>query len=173
MAPVDETALKQALETVHEKPIFHVMPTAGWVNDPNGPFFWNGRYHLFYQHLPSGCTWDWGLVWGHAVSEDLVRWQHMPPAIAPTPAGLDADGCFSGCAVVDEDGTPTLLYTGVRLRSNPLCGPLPPAECDLNLPFIETQCAAVADPGAPCCTMSCRFYLPCLVAAVLDGSHEF
>ena len=58
-------------------------------------------------------------------------------ALLPTPGSTDADGCFSGCSVVDTDGTPTILYTGVRLRSNPSCGPLPPAECDLNLPFIE------------------------------------
>jgi hypothetical protein len=54
----------------------------------------------------------------------------------------------SGCAVVNEDGIPVLLYTGVRLRSSPTCGPLPPAECDLQLPFIESQCSASpADPG--------------------------
>lgn len=69
----------------------------------------------------------------------------MPPALLPTPGGADADGCFSGCCIVDEDGTPTILYTGVRLRSNPECGPLPPAECDLNLPFIETQLAAAPE----------------------------
>lgn len=69
----------------------------------------------------------------------------MPPALLPTPGGADADGCFSGCCIVDEDGTPIILYTGVRLRSNPECGPLPPAECDLNLPFVETQLAAVPE----------------------------
>lgn len=105
------------------------------------------RLRRFYQHLPQGCVWNWGLVWGHAVSDDLVRWQHLPPALSPTQGGFDADGCFSGCAIVDDDGTPRLLYTGVRLRSSPSCGPLPPAECDLGLPFIETQCAAMADPG--------------------------
>lgn len=67
----------------------------------------------------------------------------------PTPGGLDQDGCFSGCAVLRDDGTPMLMYTGVRLRSSPTCGPLPPSECDLHLPFIESQCAAYpADPGA-------------------------
>ena len=75
----------------------------------------------------------------------MVHWEHMPPALLPTPGGADADGCFSGCCIVDEDGTPIILYTGVRLRSNPECGPLPPAECDLNLPFIETQLAAAPE----------------------------
>lgn len=101
-------------------------------------------FHLcrFYQHIPNGCEWDFGIVWGHAVSRDLVTWQHLPVALSPTRGALDADGCFSGCALVDSDGTPTILYTGVRLRSNPECGILPPADCDLNLPFIEAQLVA-------------------------------
>ena len=99
----------------------------------------------FYQHIVNGCEWDFGIVWGHAVSSDLVHWEHLAHALLPTPGGTDADGCFSGCSVIDTDGTPTILYTGVRLRSNPECGPLPPAECDLNLPFIESQLVAIAD----------------------------
>jgi hypothetical protein len=101
----------------------------------------------FYQHLPTGCEWDWGLVWGHAISSDLVHWEHLPPALRPTPGKLDADGCFSGCCTVDEAGVPTIMYTGVRLRSNQDTGPLPPAECDLQLPFIESQLLARADKG--------------------------
>ena len=119
------------------------------MNDPNGPFYCSGRYHVFYQHIPEGCEWDFGIVWGHAISTDLVHWEHLPNALKPDPGGLDADGCFSGCAIVDTDGTPTILYTGVRLRSNPECGPLPPSECDLNLPFIESQLCAVASIGEP------------------------
>lgn len=95
----------------------------------------------------NGCEWDFGIVWGHAVSKDLVHWTHLSNALLPTPGSTDADGCFSGCSVVDTDGTPTILYTGVRLRSNEACGPLPPSECDLNLPFIETQLIATADEG--------------------------
>lgn len=100
------------------------------------------RLCRFYQHIPNGCEWDFGIVWGHAVSRDLVTWEHLPIALSPTQGALDADGCFSGCALVDSDGTPTILYTGVRLRSNPECGVLPPADCDLNLPFIEAQLVA-------------------------------
>lgn len=106
---------------------------------------WGLVCYRFYQHIINGCEWDFGIVWGHAASSDLVHWEHMPPALLPTPGGADADGCFSGCCIVDEDGTPIILYTGVRLRSNPECGPLPPAECDLNLPFVETQLAAVPE----------------------------
>eukprot|EP00775_Hariotina_reticulata_P002344 gene2344-2651_t len=119
--------------------MFHVAPIQGWVNDPNGPFMYQGKYHLFYQHLPEGCEWAFGLVWGHAISTDLVHWEHLPHAIVPTAKTLDADGCFSGCATIDTDGTPVLLYTGVRLRTNPDAQPLPPPECDLQLPFIESQ----------------------------------
>ncbi len=54
----------------------------------------------------------------------------------------------AGCCIADSDGTPTIMYTGVRLRSNPDCGPLPPQECDLNLPFIESQLIAVPESGA-------------------------
>jgi sucrose-6-phosphate hydrolase SacC (GH32 family) len=103
---------------------------------------WTSAMCRFYQHLPTGCEWDWGLVWGHAVSPDLVHWEHLPPALVPTPGKLDADGCFSGCCAIDTDGVPTILYTGVRLRSNQDCGPHPPTECDLNLPFIESQLIA-------------------------------
>lgn len=102
----------------------------------------------FYQHLPQGCEWAFGLVWGHSVSTDLIHWQHLPHAVVPTAGTLDADGCFSGCATVDTDGTPIILYTGVRLRTNVDGQPLPPPECDLHLPFIEAQLYAVPrDPG--------------------------
>ncbi|WIA41557.1 hypothetical protein OEZ86_008923 [Tetradesmus obliquus] len=139
-----------ALVEHEDKPKFHIAPAAGWVNDPNGPFMYKGQYHLFYQHLPEGCEWAFGLVWGHAVSRDLIHWEHLPHAMVPTAKSLDADGCFSGCATIDTDGTPILLYTGVRLRTNPDAQPPPPPECDLNLPFIESQLyASPADPDDP------------------------
>lgn len=82
------------------------------------------------------------------MSTDLIHWQHLPHAVVPTAGTLDADGCFSGCATVDTDGTPVILYTGVRLRTNADAQPLPPPECDLQLPFIEAQLYAVPrDPG--------------------------
>lgn len=131
-----------------DRPCFHVMPRLGWMNDPNGPFYHEGRYHIFYQQVTSGTSWDFGIVWGHAVSADLVHWEHLPPALSPTPGSPDADGCFSGCCAVDHlTGLPTILYTGVRLRSNVAPGPMPPPEADLNLEFIESQCAAVAEVG--------------------------
>lgn len=98
---------------------------------------------MFYQYLPEKCEWDFGIVWGHAYSEDLVYWEHLEPALVPSAGWVDADGCFSGCCVIGEDGKPMILYTGVRLRSNHETGPLPPCDQDLGMAFIESQCAAV------------------------------
>ena len=126
-----------------DRPQYHVQPPAGWMNDPNGPIYYKGRYHMFYQYLPEKCEWDFGIVWGHAYSEDLVHWEHLEPALVPSPGWLDADGCFSGCCVLGENGRPVILYTGVRLRSNHETGPLPPSDQDLGMVFIESQCAAV------------------------------
>jgi sucrose-6-phosphate hydrolase SacC (GH32 family) len=98
----------------------------------------------FYQYLPDACEWDFGIIWGHAYSEDLVHWEHLPPALVPSPGWVDADGCFSGCCVQQRDsGKPMILYTGVRLRSNHDAGALPPSDQDLGMVWIESQCAAI------------------------------
>jgi beta-fructofuranosidase len=94
-----------------DAPRFRVRPPANWVNDPNGPFRWRGRYHLFYQYNP-GAPVHADVHWGHVSSSDLARWRHHPVALAPTPGGPDEAGCWSGC-VVDDDGVPTAVYTGV------------------------------------------------------------
>lgn len=80
------------------------------MNDPNGLIQWGELYHLFYQHNPAGPFHD-RIQWGHAVSVDLVHWEDWPIALVPTGGGPDEDGCWSGCAV-DQDGVPTLVYTG-------------------------------------------------------------
>ncbi|MDQ0753746.1 beta-fructofuranosidase [Streptomyces africanus] len=92
-------------------PRFRVRPPANWMNDPNGPFYWRGRYHLFYQHNPDAPV-HANVHWGHASSPDLARWEHHPIALAPTPGGPDEAGCWSGC-VADDGGVPTAVYTGV------------------------------------------------------------
>jgi beta-fructofuranosidase len=107
-----EAELQRRLSRDPHRPIYHFLPPSTWMNDPNGLIRWKGQYHLFYQYNPNGPFWG-TMHWGHAVSPDLVHWTDLPVALAPTPGGPDADGCFSGCAV-DDDGTPTLIYTGVR-----------------------------------------------------------
>lgn len=77
-------------------PHTHPQAQRGWSSDPCGPILYRGKYHLFYQHLPTSAQWYWGLCWAHSVSDDLVTWRNLPPAVMPTPGGLDADGCFSG-----------------------------------------------------------------------------
>ncbi len=94
------------------RPAFHFGPPAYWINDPNGPIYHAGRYHLFYQHNPYAPRWA-TMHWGHASSPDLVHWHHEPVALAPGPEDYDADGVYSGCCVVHE-ATPTILYTGVK-----------------------------------------------------------
>ncbi|MBD0418532.1 glycoside hydrolase family 32 protein [Streptomyces sp. TRM S81-3] len=92
-------------------PRFRVRPPANWINDPNGPFRWRGRYHLFYQHNPHAPV-HADIHWGHVSSADLAHWEHHPIALAPTPGGPDEAGCWSGC-VVDDGGVPTAVYTGI------------------------------------------------------------
>jgi beta-fructofuranosidase len=92
------------------RPQYHFLPPANWMNDPNGLIQWQGTYHLFYQCNPDAAVWG-NMHWGHASSPDLVHWQHLPHAVAPTPGGPDHSGVWSGCAV-DWDRVPTVVYTG-------------------------------------------------------------
>ena len=79
------------------RPRFHFSPDRNWTNDPNGTVFYRGEYHLFYQYNPFGDTWG-HMSWGHAVSRDLIRWEHLPVALAEENGIM----IFSGSAVVDE-----------------------------------------------------------------------
>jgi len=96
----------------HQRPRYHFLPPANWMNDPNGLIQWDGQVHLFYQYNPDGA-YHANMHWGHAVSPDLIHWTDLPIALKPTPGGWDEGGCWSGCAV-NNNGVPTLIYTGVR-----------------------------------------------------------
>ncbi len=84
------------------------------INDPNGLMQYKGMYHVFYQYNPYGSVWG-PMHWGHAVSPDLVHWAHLPVALRPGDA-WDRDGCWSGSALLGDDGVPRLLYTGTLTR---------------------------------------------------------
>jgi fructan beta-fructosidase len=88
------------------RPRLHLTPPRGWLNDPNGLIRHDGQWHAFYQHDPASTT-HGPMHWGHAVSRDLVQWDHRPPALAPD--GLGA--CWSGSAVRTPAGEVKLLYT--------------------------------------------------------------
>ena len=94
----------------NERPLFHVTPPVGWMNDPNGFSVYNGKVHLFYQYHPYSTEWG-PMHWGHQVSDDLIRWEQLPVAIAPDTI-YDAEGCFSGTAI-EKDGEHVLIYTSV------------------------------------------------------------
>jgi sucrose-6-phosphate hydrolase SacC (GH32 family) len=97
------------------RPIFHVLPVALWSNDPNGPLFYKGHYHLFYQLNPYGDRWE-HMHWGHVRSKDLVHWEHLPIALGPS-RDRGEEHVFSGCAVVPRKGRPLLLYTSIGNRA--------------------------------------------------------
>ncbi len=109
---LDQTLGRRVTFDSH-RPSYHFLPPANWMNDPNGLIDWQGRYHLYYQYNPFGARWG-NIHWGHASSDDLVHWTHHPIALEPSADGPDANGCWSGCAVVDAAGVPTILYTGLR-----------------------------------------------------------
>jgi len=135
LAAVPAPTLAAELASDPRRPQFHLLPAANWMNDPNGPIWWKGHYHMFHQYNPNAAVWG-DMHWAHAVSPDMLHWRHLPIALAPQPRGADAAGCFTGTAIRDGDRV-VVLYTGVIDTAAPGA---PPA-------FKESQCIATAsDP---------------------------
>jgi beta-fructofuranosidase len=134
----DSAALCHKLASDPLRPQYHLLPAHNWMNDPNGPIFFRGRYHMFHQYNPQAAVWG-NMNWAHATSSDMIHWQHEPVAISPTPGGPDRDGVFSGSAVLDN-GKPTVIYTGVAPPSSAYDATLR----DGVHTWRETQCLAVA-----------------------------
>jgi len=131
-------ALCRKLASDPLRPQYHLLPAHNWMNDPNGPIFYRGRYHMFHQYNPQGAIWG-NMNWAHATSPDMIHWQHEPIAISPTPNSPDRDGVFSGSAVLDN-GQPAVIYTAVA-------PPASDAQATLRdgvHTWQETQCLAVA-----------------------------
>lgn len=127
--------IAQAREGVLDAPMrqhYHFMPEVGWMNDPNGLIWFRGRYHLFFQYNPFDAF--WGMMhWGHAVSDDLMHWEYLPPALIPDQPCDDhpKGGCFSGSAI-EHDGKLYLVYTGTTNEGDG---------------FKQTQCVAWSEDG--------------------------
>jgi beta-fructofuranosidase len=139
-SPSSDEALRARLAADPLRPQCHLLPAKNWMNDPNGPIFWKGQYHMFFQYNPDSPLWG-DMHWAHAVGSDMIHWKHLPVALAPTPGWVDADGCFTGSAV-DDRGTATAIYTGVK-TSDPQTATLRDGAHN----FREVQCLATSrDP---------------------------
>ncbi len=109
---MDSTIERVTRYSEQYRPQVHFTPDSMWMNDPNGMFYYEGEYHLFYQFYPDSNVWG-PMHWGHAISRDLVHWEHLPIALYPDSLGY----IYSGSAVVDwkntsgfgKDGVPPLV----------------------------------------------------------------
>ena len=87
------------------RPAYHHTPAYGWMNDPNGMFYKDGVYHLYYQYNPYGSMWE-NMTWGHSTSKDLIHWEAQPLAIEPDALGA----IFSGSCVVDKQNNQVVAF---------------------------------------------------------------
>ena len=137
LAPADTQLTEAQILRDPMRPTWHLMPARGWMNDPCGPIYWKGRYHMFFQYNPHAAVWG-DMHWAHATSPDMVHWHREGIALAPTPGGPDAAGVFTGSAAV-VDGQVAVIYTGVT--------EVPREQSTLrdgNDKLREQQCLAIA-----------------------------
>ena len=125
-------AAKLLIKNAKMRQRFHFMAEAGWINDPNGLIFFKNQYHFFYQYNPYDSYWG-AMHWGHAVSNDMVHWEYLPIALAPSEHydNHERGGCFSGSSI-EHDGKLYLVYTGAANYGDG---------------FVQTQCLAYSEDG--------------------------
>ncbi|WP_263376505.1 glycoside hydrolase family 32 protein [Granulicella aggregans] len=121
-----------------ERPQFHLLPAKNWMNDPNGPIYFDGHYHLFFQYNPEAPVWG-NMSWNHAISTDMLHWTHLPVAMTPTPGGPDEFGVFSG-STFKVGRRVYAVYTATR-KSTPEHATIK----DGGPPIQESQCLAWSD----------------------------
>lgn len=131
-AQMETDRKKEAVKNGMMRQRYHFMPQTGWLNDPNGLIYFRGKYHFFFQHNPYSGFWD-SMHWGHAISEDMLHWEYLPPALAPSEVYDDhpKGGCFSGSAI-EHDNKLFLMYTGTANKGRG---------------YEQTQCIAYSEDG--------------------------
>nr|3UGF_A Chain A, Sucrose:(Sucrose/fructan) 6-fructosyltransferase [Pachysandra terminalis]3UGF_B Chain B, Sucrose:(Sucrose/fructan) 6-fructosyltransferase [Pachysandra terminalis]3UGG_A Chain A, Sucrose:(Sucrose/fructan) 6-fructosyltransferase [Pachysandra terminalis]3UGG_B Chain B, Sucrose:(Sucrose/fructan) 6-fructosyltransferase [Pachysandra terminalis]3UGH_A Chain A, Sucrose:(Sucrose/fructan) 6-fructosyltransferase [Pachysandra terminalis]3UGH_B Chain B, Sucrose:(Sucrose/fructan) 6-fructosyltran len=125
-----------------QRTAFHFQPERSWMSDPDGPIFYKGWYHFFYQYNPDNPVWG-NNTWGHTVSRDLIHWLYLPLALAAD-QWYDMQGVFSGSATCLPDGRIMMLYTGVTKEMVEMLSLAYPA--DLSDPLLVEW---VKYPGNP------------------------
>ncbi|MDD3338292.1 MAG: glycoside hydrolase family 32 protein [Lachnospiraceae bacterium] len=125
-------ATKPDMEHAVMRQKYHFMAEQGWINDPNGLIFFRGKYHFFYQYNPYDAYWG-AMHWGHAISDDMLHWEYLPIALAPSEPYDDhkEGGCFSGSSI-EHEGKLYLVYTGTTNYGDG---------------FIQSQCVACSEDG--------------------------
>ncbi|KAL7595412.1 hypothetical protein Lser_V15G27938 [Lactuca serriola] len=116
------------------RPYFHLRPPKNWLNDPNGPMYYKGVYHLFYQYNPYGAIFNKTILWSHSVSHDLVNWIHLKNAIVPTKP-FDINSCWSGSTTILPGNKPVVLYTGLDSKNQQVQNLAMPK--NLSDPFLK------------------------------------
>ncbi|MEE0801935.1 MAG: glycoside hydrolase family 32 protein [Gemmiger sp.] len=143
----------------------HLKAPGNWINDPNGFVYYRGQYHLFYQHFPYLPRWG-TMHWGHAVSDDLVHWEHRGIALYPSKA-YDRNGVFSGSAV-EVDGALRLYYTAIRYEEeNP-----DNIHRALNNKFLASQALVISPDGVRFDNLSAKRQILPVPASPEEGDPQ-
>ncbi len=133
---VDTSIARSNFDGDKHRPQYHLMPDAHWMNEPHGPFYYRGKYHITFQKNPHGPFWH-QIHWGHLVSDDMVRWQEVDIALRPESGELAPDGIWSGSATYDADGNPVLFFTAGNDNLQPTQRVALARPQDLNDPLLR------------------------------------